>query len=311
MRRRWQTVLPAIVVVVGVAGVAYAAIPDSSTGRFDGCVSKATGVLRVIDRSKNQRCVTSGILAETAITWNQTGPQGSVGPQGPAGPPGAPGPNGEPGPQGAPGQLQCSDEQRIHVVLPGFAIRPECTIVAATNLSASGGWNTSGSRFIETRPYGNPPADHDVAQRFTLSTNSAFHLVAIEVPLADPIGTGPLSARLLGATPNNGSLTSVPDETTELATWAVTTDQMSSVGLMRLPATQPVTLSPNTAYWLVLSYDGLPGNQVRWYASGGGVLTGSGFAERYFNCPTCPGAPDSPWIGSDHPEGMAIRVTGY
>ena len=91
--------LSAIRVAIGVglvggltaaAGIAYASIPDSG-GVFHGCVNKATGVLRVIDTAKTGAlgsCIASGPLAETAISWNQTGPKG---PQGPAGPQGAPG----------------------------------------------------------------------------------------------------------------------------------------------------------------------------------------------------------------------------
>jgi hypothetical protein len=51
-------------------------------------------------------CVTSGVLAETAITWNQIGPAGPagvVGPSGPAGPVGAKGPAGAAGPAGPAG----------------------------------------------------------------------------------------------------------------------------------------------------------------------------------------------------------------
>ena len=94
---------PAIVValaalVFALAGAAWAAIPDSS-GVFHGCVSNRTGVLRVIDSSKTGlagHCFTHH-QAETAITWNQTGPQGPAGVQGPAGPAGQTGPHGPPG----------------------------------------------------------------------------------------------------------------------------------------------------------------------------------------------------------------------
>jgi hypothetical protein len=60
-----------------VGGVAYAAIPDAGTGQFHGCVSKSTGMLRVIDPSKGQHCTTA---AETPVTWNATGPRGPAGP---------------------------------------------------------------------------------------------------------------------------------------------------------------------------------------------------------------------------------------
>ena len=37
------------VAVFAASGVAFAAIPDSGTGTFHGCVNKATGLLRLID----------------------------------------------------------------------------------------------------------------------------------------------------------------------------------------------------------------------------------------------------------------------
>ncbi len=93
------------VLAVGVAGgVASASIPDAGTGLFHGCVNNLTGVLRVIDPSKSGalgHCITGpGPLQETAITWNQTGPQG---PSGLKGDKGDPGPAGPAGPQGPPG----------------------------------------------------------------------------------------------------------------------------------------------------------------------------------------------------------------
>ena len=100
--RKVATVFGVTIAMVGAAGVAYASIPDSS-GAFHGCVNKATGVLRVIDPSKNQQCLTTGVLAETAITWNQTGPQGAVGPQGATGAQGPAGPTGATGATGAQG----------------------------------------------------------------------------------------------------------------------------------------------------------------------------------------------------------------
>lgn len=76
----------AITAVCGLIAVAaYAAIPDS-TGTFNGCVSKLTGVLRVIDPPKGGTCATGrGLLQETPITWSQRGPQGPPGPPGPSG----------------------------------------------------------------------------------------------------------------------------------------------------------------------------------------------------------------------------------
>ena len=71
--------------------IALASIPDSSG--IHGCFMTANGQLRVIDPATDS-CRPS----ETAITWNQTGPQGLPGPAGPVGPQG---PQGPAGPAGA------------------------------------------------------------------------------------------------------------------------------------------------------------------------------------------------------------------
>lgn len=86
--RRVLTVLAIMAVCGLIAATAYAAIPDA-IGTFNGCVSKLTGVLRVIDPSKGGTCATGhGLLQETPITWSQRGPQGPQGPPGPPGPSG-------------------------------------------------------------------------------------------------------------------------------------------------------------------------------------------------------------------------------
>jgi Collagen triple helix repeat (20 copies) len=83
-----------LVLAVGV-GVATGSIPDSG-GVIHGCYQKNEGQLRVIDSSQGDSCRPS----ETALSWNQQGPQGTAGPQGPKGDTGATGPQ---GPQGATG----------------------------------------------------------------------------------------------------------------------------------------------------------------------------------------------------------------
>jgi hypothetical protein len=87
-------------VLLVVAGVAYATIPDSS-GAIHGCYARSGGGLRVIDAS-----VTNCKAGETSLDWNvqgQQGPQGSQGPNGPAGPAGPQGPQGPTGSQGPAG----------------------------------------------------------------------------------------------------------------------------------------------------------------------------------------------------------------
>jgi uncharacterized protein YjbI with pentapeptide repeats len=74
-------------VVIGGSAVAFAVIPDAN-GVIHGCYRSsgalANGSLRIID-SPAQTCNSN----ETALSWNQTGPQGPVGPQGPPGPAGS------------------------------------------------------------------------------------------------------------------------------------------------------------------------------------------------------------------------------
>lgn len=84
--------------VLAAGAIAYAVIPGPD-GTIHGCYN-TLGQLRIIDSS-----AACGLL-ETAITWNQTGPQGATGatgPQGPAGAIGALGPAGPAGPAGANG----------------------------------------------------------------------------------------------------------------------------------------------------------------------------------------------------------------
>lgn len=102
MRAFWKVAVGAGAVAIGVSGWAYATIPDAGTGLFHACANKITGIVRVIDPSKGQACIGSGVLAENPITWNQTGPQGQPGPQGPQGQPGPQGNAGQPGPAGQP-----------------------------------------------------------------------------------------------------------------------------------------------------------------------------------------------------------------
>ena len=77
----------AVVLVAG--GIAFAAIPHSTTGVISGCWGNSNGQLRVIDAEAGHKCKNN----ETALSWNQTGPQGQPGPQGDPGPQGPPGPS--------------------------------------------------------------------------------------------------------------------------------------------------------------------------------------------------------------------------
>jgi hypothetical protein len=73
--RAW-TVISIAALTLGVGGgvTAYASIPDGN-GVIHGCYNKV-GNLRVINTDTGQACRN----AETALTWNRTGPQGPAGP---------------------------------------------------------------------------------------------------------------------------------------------------------------------------------------------------------------------------------------
>jgi hypothetical protein len=93
-------------------GAAWATIPGGD-GAIQGCYGKIGGVLRVIDVSKGEKCLS----VEIPITWNQKGAKGDPGAAGTPGLPGPPGakgdageagaagPPGPPGPAGAPATL--------------------------------------------------------------------------------------------------------------------------------------------------------------------------------------------------------------
>ena len=95
--RRFMASALAAAGVIGGAAI-YASIP-AADGVITACYKKSGGALRVIDTA-NETCTPNN---ETALPWNQTGPQGPMGPQGPPGPQGLPGPRGFTGPQGPQG----------------------------------------------------------------------------------------------------------------------------------------------------------------------------------------------------------------
>jgi hypothetical protein len=78
--RRIPIVLGLAVVLLLGGAMAYAAIPGSN-GAINGCVNARTGVLRVVDAAKGQKCLNRPqALRETAISWNQRGPAGPATP---------------------------------------------------------------------------------------------------------------------------------------------------------------------------------------------------------------------------------------
>ena len=93
-RRTLVAVAASLVVLVAGGSVALATIPGNG-GAISGCYTKKDGGLRVIDASAAS-CKSS----ETALTWNQAGPQGPNGVTGPQGPKGDQGIQGLQGPKG-------------------------------------------------------------------------------------------------------------------------------------------------------------------------------------------------------------------
>ena len=77
-----------IALLVAGGGAAVAAIPDSDDAEIHGCYTTRTGALRVIDAEAGETCNAS---KETALVWNQEGPQGDPGTPGTPGTPGSAG----------------------------------------------------------------------------------------------------------------------------------------------------------------------------------------------------------------------------
>lgn len=96
-RRPLLAVLMSAAATLVIGGAAYASIPAAG-GVINGCYSASSGELQLLT-SSTDTCRHS----QTAISWNQTGPQGPQGLQGIQGPIGLPGTNGTNGTNGAAG----------------------------------------------------------------------------------------------------------------------------------------------------------------------------------------------------------------
>lgn len=137
-------------VAFGLAVLGGAAMVSASGSTADGmilgCVNDATGVVRVVDPAKPGnlgRCISAGLLRETALTWDVAGPPG---------PPGAPGADGVPGPPGAPGPAGVGQivlgEERTVIVHPGTLDRveslcPDGSIPIGRNYRDLGGFGSN------------------------------------------------------------------------------------------------------------------------------------------------------------------------
>ncbi len=96
--RLGHSAIAAVVAVALLATTTYGSIP-SEDGTIYACYDKRTGVLRVIDRDRDEGCR----RGETPLKWNVEGPRGARGPRGPQGDAGPAGPTGPKGDKGDPG----------------------------------------------------------------------------------------------------------------------------------------------------------------------------------------------------------------
>ncbi|HVN62548.1 MAG TPA: hypothetical protein VMT59_14915 [Gaiellaceae bacterium] len=88
---KYSIALGVAAIVVIVAGVAFAAIPDNG-GVIHACMLKPTGTIRLIDPSLSSQNLRGHCTSlETEVSWSQQGPKGDPGLQGAAGPKGDPG----------------------------------------------------------------------------------------------------------------------------------------------------------------------------------------------------------------------------
>ena len=146
--RVWRTALVAVLAFsVGSASVALGLVVN---GVVEACYNNATGVLRLATTTRP--CMThisSPALLETAISWNQVGPQGLKGDKGDQGIQGIPGPKGDKGDPGADGGTGSTTVQYITVQSESFAraFCPPGTKVTGGGAFIAGGSYTLGGSF--------------------------------------------------------------------------------------------------------------------------------------------------------------------
>jgi len=125
-----------VLAMLGGAAFVSASMPNAD-GTISGCVNDATGVVRIIDTAKPGtlgRCISAGVLRETALAWNVAGRAGAPGPAGPAGPAGV-------------GRIVLGEEQSgiVHPgVLAHFDVRcPDSAIPIGRNYRNIGGYGAN------------------------------------------------------------------------------------------------------------------------------------------------------------------------
>jgi hypothetical protein len=182
-------VIAFIALLVAGGGAAFAAIPDSDDGEIHGCYSNNKGDLRVIDAQAGETCNTS---KETALVWNQEGPQGDPGTPGTPGSAGASALTGR-----AEGPISASTQPRVVYAGPNGAsthdnneplvwhLSPNATIVARDLAVAT-----------RISPMGNYGAGHTAT--FTLMDDSAP--TSVSCTISPPGGVAELSCNSGAAT---------------------------------------------------------------------------------------------------------------
>jgi hypothetical protein len=269
-------------------GVVVSATAQEET--FTGCLAPG-GNLRSVAIGDAPMTECQGSSVE--VSWNVQGPAGPT------------------GPAGADGHLTCDDERRINAAVPTFEIREECgLIVVATGLGEDGSASTSGSSFVESAPFGNPPGDHDVAYRFEVVSSVNVSLEYIDLAVtARGSGSGPLDIYLVNEqpAPQNQNLSSEPDMLSILEQWQRTPQQLLIHGA-RLPSTMGPELAAGERYWLVLSVTE-PASRYQWFSGVVDAMPGNARAERYDF--TVSDQPPGTWIGADATGGSpGLRVVG-
>ena len=110
----------------------------------------------------------------------ETGESAATGAQGPEGPEGPQGPDGPPGPDGPAGSLSCDDELRIKAAAPACELSPGCGLITIYDTFGPDGSYGAGTRSGTLPNQGNPPADHDIAQAFSVPIGQDVALESIQ-----------------------------------------------------------------------------------------------------------------------------------
>jgi len=163
-RRTLVTGAACLAVLIAGGSVALATIP-SSGGAITGCYAKRDGSLRVID-APSASCKST----ETALTWNQTGPQGpqgATGPQGPqgdqgvqgsqglkgdTGPAGPAGPQGPQGPQGSVTHPNYEWAESDYTEIPWYGQATAIVHCPAGKRAVSGGYGGFLDKVLSSTP---------------------------------------------------------------------------------------------------------------------------------------------------------------